>query len=212
MDLRRFEKLPVMGIMRGVDPKIIIPLTEAIISSGLKTIEIPVNSPGAQKAIAFARKHVGDRLNIGAGTILTVDSLKEALNSGASFIVSPTLVKEVVEYCVKKSIPVFPGALTPQEIYNAWNAGATMVKVFPAKFFGPAYFKELKGPFKDIKLLACGGVTSENIRSFLESGASAVAFGGSIFKKEWLGRNEFSRIEESVKELISAYKLYGNKT
>lgn len=212
MDLRRFEKLPVMGIMRGVDPKIIIPLTEAIISSGLKTIEIPVNSPGAQKAIASARKHVGDRLNIGAGTILTVDSLKEALNSGASFIVSPTLVKEVVEYCVKKSIPVFPGALSPQEIYNAWNAGATMVKVFPAKFFGPAYFKELKGPFKDIKLLACGGVTSENIRSFLESGASAVAFGGSIFKKEWLERNEFSRIEESVKELISAYKLYGNKT
>lgn len=211
MDLRRFDKLPIMGILRGVNPKTIEPLIETIISSGLKTVEIALNTPDAALVLARALKISKSRLTIGAGTVLTTDTLRLALDKGASFIVLPTLVKDVVEYCAKRSIPVFPGALTPQEIYDAWNTGATMVKVFPAKFFGPDYFKEIRGPFRDIKLLACGGINSGNIRSFFESGTSAVAFGGSIFKKEWLERNEFSRIEESVKELISAYKLYGNK-
>jgi len=203
MDLQGFDRLPVMGILRGVDPKAIPALIAAIISSGLKTIEIALNTKGAAGALSRAVKISKGRLAIGAGTVLTMDALKSALDQGAGFIVMPTLVRDVVEYCAKKSIPVFPGALTPHEIYNAWNAGATMVKVFPAKFFGPGYFKEIKGPFNDIRLLACGGVTSENIKLFFESGASAVAFGASIFRKEWLERNEFSRIEEAIKELIS---------
>ncbi|MFH1854088.1 MAG: bifunctional 4-hydroxy-2-oxoglutarate aldolase/2-dehydro-3-deoxy-phosphogluconate aldolase [Candidatus Omnitrophota bacterium] len=203
MDLPSFNKLPIMGILRGVNPKIVDPLIETIVSSGLKTIEFALNTPDAvltlSRAVKISKKH----LTVGAGTVLTMDSLKLALDNGARFIVMPTLVKGIVEHCVKKSIPVFPGALTPQEIHNAWTAGAAMVKVFPAKFFGPDYFKEIKGPFRDIKLLACGGVTSENIKLFFKSGASAVAFGGSIFKKEWLERREFSRIEEAIKELIS---------
>ncbi|MBU0759884.1 MAG: bifunctional 4-hydroxy-2-oxoglutarate aldolase/2-dehydro-3-deoxy-phosphogluconate aldolase [Candidatus Omnitrophica bacterium] len=192
-----------MGILRGVNPKVIDHLIETIVSSGLKTIEFALNTPGSATTLSRAAKISKKRLTIGAGTVLTMDSLKLALDKGASFIVMPTLITDIVDYCVKKSIPVFPGALTPQEIYNAWHSGATMVKVFPAKFFGPGYFKEIKGPFRDIRLLACGGVTSENIKSFFESGASAVAFGGSIFKKEWLERKEFSRIEEAIKELVS---------
>ena len=81
--------------------------------------------------------------------------LKIALKSGATFIVMPVLIKDVLKYCVKNKIPVFPGALTPGEIYQAWDAGSTMVKVFPAKFFGPEYFREIKGPFNNIQLLAC---------------------------------------------------------
>lgn len=208
MDLPSFNRLPIMGIVRGLNPEIIEPFIETVVSSKLKTIEFALNSPGAAATLSRAVKISRKRLIIGAGTVLTIDSLKLALDKGASFIVMPTLVRDIVDYCAKKSIPVFPGALTPQEIYDAWRSGATMVKVFPAKFFGPDYFKEIKGPFKDIKLLACGGVNSENIKSFFESGASAAAFGGSIFKKEWLERKEFSRIEESVKELISTYKLY----
>ena len=203
MDLPSFNKLPIMGILRGVNPKVIDHLIETIVSSGLKTIEFALNTPGSAATLSRAAKISKKRLTIGAGTVLTMDSLKLALDKGASFIVMPTLIMDIVDYCVKKTIPVFPGALTPQEIYNAWRSGATMVKVFPAKFFGPSYFKEIKGPFKDIRLLACGGVTSENIKSFFESGASAVAFGGSIFKKEWLERKEFSRIGEAIKELVS---------
>lgn len=206
MDVKRFKELPVMGILRGAEKEIIEPLLKAVISSGLRTIEITMNTPGAPDAIRSAVKIAGKRLMIGAGTVLSADDLKKALDAGAKFIVLPAAISEVVESCVKKSIPVFPGALTPQEIYNAWRMGATMVKVFPAKFFGPAYFKEIKGPFADIELLACGGVTPDNIKSFFSAGASAVAFGASVFKKEWLKLRKFGEIETGIKTLLSARK------
>jgi len=206
MNLKEFTNLPLMGILRDVDPDIIEPLSETVISSGLNTIEITMNTSSAPRLINKMRKSAGKRLMVGAGTVLTMDDMRSALDSGATFIVMPTLVREIVEYCAKNSIPVFPGAMTPQEIYDAWTAGATMVKVFPVKFLGPGYIKEIKGPFKDIKLLACGGVTNDNIGLFFSSGASAVAFGGSVFKKEWLRRGEFHRIGEAIKELVEGYE------
>ncbi|MBL7071543.1 MAG: bifunctional 4-hydroxy-2-oxoglutarate aldolase/2-dehydro-3-deoxy-phosphogluconate aldolase [Candidatus Omnitrophica bacterium] len=203
MDVERFKKLPVMGIIRGVGLDVIEPLVKTIISSGLKTVEITMNTSGAPKLIKQMVESAKNDLTIGAGTVLTMDELLSAFDSGASFIVLPTLVKDVVKYCVKNKIPVFPGALTPQEIYTAWSEGATMVKVFPAKFFGPEYIKEVKAPFQDIQILACGGVKPENIRSYFSCGASAVAFGASIFKKEWLAGGDFSKIEEQIRSLLS---------
>jgi len=205
MNLNEFKNLPIVGILRGIKEDALEPLAQTIISSGLKTIEITMNTPNASKLINAMVKLTGERVTIGAGTVLSMTSLKQAINAGATFIVMPTFIPEVVGYCVKKKIPVFPGALTPQEIYNAWGAGATMVKVFPAKFFGPAYFREIKGPFDDIQLLACGGVTNENIGSFFDAGASAVAFGASIFKKGWLKNQEFFKIGLSIKSLFSAF-------
>lgn len=204
MDLARFKSLPVLGILRGIKHDSVEPLTETIISSGLKTIEITMNTPGASGLISEMVKRSQGKLMIGAGTVLNIDDLNSAIDAGATFIVMPTVVCDVMEYCVKKNIPVFPGAFTPQEIYNAWSAGATMVKVFPAKFFGPAYIKEIKGPFSKIELLACGGVNADNIQSFFACGASAVAFGASIFKEEWIKNNEFNRIEESIKSLLKS--------
>lgn len=203
MNIKEFEKLPILGILRGIEESLIEPLVETVISAGLKTLEITMNTKDAPKLIRRMIKHAAGRLTIGAGTVLTMDDLHKALDAGATFIVSPTLVPDVLSYCVKNSIPAFPGALTPQEIYAAWRAGATMVKIFPARFFGPAYFKEIKGPFQDIKLLAVSGVNPDNIGSFFSLGASAVAFGGSVFKKEWLTAGEFLRIGESIKALIS---------
>jgi len=205
MDIKQFKKLPLMGILRGIKRDSVEPLVEAVVSSGLKVIEITMNTPRAAGLIKAAVKSARGRLTIGAGTVLSPDSLKKALDAGATFIVLPTLVDKVVKLCVKKSIPVFPGALTPQEIYKAWQAGATMVKVFPAKFLGPEYIKEIKGPFADIELLACGGVNADNIAEFFSSRASAVAFGGSVFKPEWIKRRDFWRIEDILKSLIAAF-------
>jgi len=202
MELKRFKRLPIIGILRGIEEKVIEPLVEAVVSSGLQAIEITMNTPSAAKLIRQTVKLAAGRLTIGAGTVLTMDELRAALDSGATFIVLPVVVHEVVEYCAKNKIPVFPGAFTPQEIYNAWQAGATMVKVFPAKFFGPEYIKEIKGPFKDIELLACGGVTAQNIREFFTCGASAVAFGAGIFRDEWLQEGKFSLIEEKIRGLV----------
>ena len=203
MDINQFKQLPIMGILRGIEHDIVEPLTETIISSGLRTIEITMNTPGAPDLIRQMTNSADGQLTIGAGTVLTMDDLLGALDAGATFIVQPVLVLEVVKYCTANAIPVFPGALTPMEINNAWQAGATMVKVFPAQTVGPDYFKEIKGPFKEIELLACGGVNTANISSYFAKGASAVAFGGSIFKTEWLRQRDFQSIEKTIKELIT---------
>lgn len=208
MDIVRFKKLPVMGILRGIKADVVESLVEACLSAGLETIEITMNTPGAEKLIKKMKKASGKKLAVGAGTVLNLEDLKKALDSGAEFIVSPVLVNKVVKYCREKEIPVFPGALSPQEIYNAWSQGATMVKVFPAKFFGPAYFKEVKSPLDDIELLACGGVNSENVREFFDSGTSAVAFGASIFKPIWLKNKEFGFVSEHLRKLIEQVKKY----
>ncbi|MFH0984448.1 MAG: bifunctional 4-hydroxy-2-oxoglutarate aldolase/2-dehydro-3-deoxy-phosphogluconate aldolase [Candidatus Omnitrophota bacterium] len=204
MDLERFRSKPLLGILRGITPSELDPLFETIVVSGLETVEITMNTEGATGLIKSAVKHFGSQLMIGAGTVLTLKDLQSALRAGATFIVSPVVVPPVIEYCVKRKIPVFPGALTPQEIYQAWQAGATMVKVFPAGCFGPDYFKEIQGPFPKIKLLACGGVTPENLPVYFKNGASAAAIGGSVFRKEWLGAKKFHLIRAKIQTYLKA--------
>ena len=208
MDIERFKRLPLLGILRGAELDSIEPLIETVIASGLRTIEITMNTRDAaeliKKTVRLSRKV--DGFAVGAGTVIDLKSLKGALDAGATFIVMPVLIDDVMDYCAENDIPVFPGGLTPQEIYNAWARGATMVKVFPSGFFGPEYFKELKGPFNDIPLMACGGVTPQNIKAYFENGASAVAFGGSVFKKEWLQKMEFSEIEKLIKGYLRFFE------
>jgi len=211
MDVSRFKKTPVMGIWRGVGVDAVEPLVEAVLRSGLETIEITMNSKDAPEIIRRAKEFAGSRLMVGAGTVLNMESLKLAIDSGATFIVTPVLINEVMEYCARNIIPVFPGALTPQEIYNAWNAGATMVKIFPSNVVGPEYFKEVKAPFDKIELMACGGVTSENIQRYFSCGASAVAFGSSIFRKEWILKKDFECIGKAIKRLMSQVSGDGDK-
>jgi len=202
MDIAKFRKQPVLGILRGVEENVLEPLLDTIILSGLGTIEITMNTKAAPLLIKKCVKYSKSRLTIGAGTVLDMKSLENALNAGATFIVMPVLIKDVMAYCVKNEIPVFPGAFSPSEIYECWVSGATMVKVFPARFLGPKYFKEIKEPFNEIQLLACGGVTAENMSEYFLAGASAVAFGASVFKKDWLIKKDFKSIEESIKKFI----------
>ncbi len=205
MDIAKFKKKPIIGILRGAKHESIAPLTGTVISAGLETIEITMNTDNAANLIRAMVKEGGSCLTVGAGTVLTMDELHSALDAGAAFIVMPVLFREGLEYCVKNNIPVFPGALTPQEIYDAWRSGATMVKVFPAKVFGPEYFKEIRGPFKDIELLACGGVTPENMKDYFASGANAVSFGASVFKKEWMANKDFGSISRCIDAFIQNY-------
>jgi 2-dehydro-3-deoxyphosphogluconate aldolase/(4S)-4-hydroxy-2-oxoglutarate aldolase len=205
MDLREFKRLPVLGIMRGIKPSDVNPLVDAVSSAGLKTIEITMNTKGAAALIREAVKAAGKRLTIGAGTVTDTKTLKQALGAGAKFVVMPVLAGDVVSYCVKSKIPCFPGALSPQEVFDAWEAGATMVKVFPSGFFGPGYFKELKGPFDGIELMACGGVTPDNMKDYFAAGASAVSFGASVFRKDWLNKDGYKKIGKAIKAFVDAY-------
>ncbi|MDD3296455.1 MAG: bifunctional 4-hydroxy-2-oxoglutarate aldolase/2-dehydro-3-deoxy-phosphogluconate aldolase [Candidatus Omnitrophica bacterium] len=201
-----FKELPLLGILRGVDKADAEPLAGVMAASGLRAVEATMNTEGACGLIETLTKFSQGNFAVGAGTVMDLEQAKKAFNAGARFMVSPVLIPEVVEFCHENSLCVFPGAFSPQEIYKAWSFKPSMVKVFPAKFFGPDYIKEIKGPLDNIKLLACGGVTPGNIAEFFIKGADAVAFGASIFKKEWLKAKKFSLIEKEIKKLINAFQ------
>ncbi|MDD5730398.1 MAG: bifunctional 4-hydroxy-2-oxoglutarate aldolase/2-dehydro-3-deoxy-phosphogluconate aldolase [Candidatus Omnitrophica bacterium] len=206
MDLEKFKQLPLMGILRGASREVIEPLVETVVASGLTTLEITMNTEGAAELIKKAGKKAAGRLTIGAGTVLNMEDLKSSLDAGATFIVMPVVINDVCAHCFKNKIPFFPGALSPQEIYTGWSLGAAMVKVFPAKCFGPEYFREIKGPFNDIKLLACGGVTPENLKEYFSCGAEAVTFGASVFRKEWLACKDYKSIGLAVSRFVEKVK------
>jgi len=204
MDLDRFRRLPLLGILRGISADDVAPLVEAVVGAGLEAIEITMNTADAPALIRAMIGEADGRLIVGAGTVLGTRDLDAALDAGAGFVVMPVLVAEVAERCAAAAVPVFPGALTPQEIFAAWKAGAAMVKVFPASCFGPGYFKEIKGPFADVELLACGGVSSQTIAAYFAAGASAAAFGAGVFRAEWLAERRYHLIREEVEKLVLA--------
>lgn len=207
MNVDRFARLPLLGIVRGIESHRIEELIDTVIASGLEALEITMNTPGAPELIARAVEHADGKLMLGAGTVLSRSEFDAAIAAGASYIVMPALVDEVAAACREQDIPFFPGALTPQEIFNAWRAGATMVKVFPAGFFGPDYFREIKGPFADIRLLACGGISADSIAAYANAGAEAFAFGGSIFNPTWIQESRYDLIQSALTKLIEAYHL-----
>jgi len=210
--LTRIRKLPIIGILRGIKEEHLHDLADTIISSGLRTVEITMNTPHAAILISKLVSLSVDNLLIGAGTVLNRHDLFDALEGGAKFIVTPTITEEVIEYCYLNSVPVFPGALTPTEIHRAWQLGAAMVKVFPASLFGPKYFADIRAPFHQIELMAVGGVSVGNIAEYFTMGASAVAFGASIFKKEYFENSKFELMEKEIRNLINAYNDWQNKT
>lgn len=179
-----FNKIPVIGIMRNLPVDKIIQIASLFAEEGLTNLEITLNSPGASELISELANRFKDVINIGAGTVCTAVELQIALSAGAAFIVTPVVNEEIIQKCVSMAIPVFPGAYTPTEIYRAHVLGAAMIKVFPASVLGPAYIRELSGPFPHFKLLPTGGISLENMDDFLRAGAKGVGMGGNLFPKE----------------------------
>lgn len=197
---KSFKTMPVIGIMRNVAPGIVETIVPLYQKAGLSTLEITMNSDEAPQIIRSLSAQYPD-LNIGAGTVLEMADLESAIEAGASFIVTPILNEEVVSYCVRNEIPVFPGALTPTEIYKAWKLGASAVKVFPATQLGASYIKELKGPLGHINLLPTGGVSIENIEGFFKAGAMGVGMGSSLFDKNLILKRDFESLYSGFEKL-----------
>ena len=199
----RFAELPIVGILRGFEVETVRQLVGATMAGGLRCIEVTMNSPSAVEAIAAAIKEGGDELQVGAGTVCTLEDLELALGAGASFIVTPIVSAEVISACCERGVPVMAGALTPSEIYQAWSLGAEMVKVFPANHFGPGYLKDLRGPLPDIRLMPTGGVNAETLGEFYSAGAAAFGVGGSLFSSQAIADG---RVEEAARSLVDAYE------
>lgn len=185
-----FNKMPVVGIMRNVPLKAIEAILPYYKKAGFTTLEITMNSNNSEEIIKHLTQNHED-LNIGAGTVCHMDELKRAINAGASFIVTPILDQDVMTYCTKNKIPIFPGAFTPLEIYNASKLGATAVKIFPATQLGARYIKDVLAPLDTLKLLPTGGVSVDNIESFFKAGAIGVGMGGSLFDKKLIADKDY---------------------
>lgn len=178
-----FSKAPVVGIIRGLQPDDIQQILPLYREAGLTTIEVTMNTAGAETIIQDALKHHSEGLNIGAGTVCTPADLDKALDAGAQFIVTPILDKKVIKACVKRGIPIFPGAFTPTEIYKAWTWGASMVKIYPATSLGPGYIKDLKAPLDQLKVLPTGGISPNNMAAYFSAGADGIGMGSHLFDK-----------------------------
>lgn len=195
----------VVGILRGAPLSSLEAVAQAVRQSGLTFLEVTLNTPGACDQIRILSRLLDGICQIGAGTVLDVPGASAAVEAGARFLVSPGFFPNLQSWANDHAVPTLPGALTPTEIWNAWSAGAALVKVFPARSVGgPGYFKELRGPFGQVGLLACGGVSSENAAEYVRSGADALAFGGSIFAKSRLESLDASAIAQDIQALVHA--------
>jgi 2-dehydro-3-deoxyphosphogluconate aldolase/(4S)-4-hydroxy-2-oxoglutarate aldolase len=200
-------EVPVIGIFRGINIDAFGSLMQVSFSTGLQAIEVTMNTAGAGKIIAANRDNVPTGKYLGMGTIRNLDEAERAYEAGAMFFVTPNFNPDVIKFARSKNIPVVVGALTPTEIYRAWNEGASMVKVFPCRALGgPQYIKELRGPFEQIPLVAVGGVTLQTINGYLQAGAAAVGVGISLFGEEAVKTGDWDAVGENVEKLIRCCK------
>ena len=207
----RFEKMPLVGILRGFPPAQMNKMGELYAQAGLTTLEITMNTEGATDTIASLVQALGDKLNIGAGTVCNMKELDQALGSGAQFIVSPIVDEDVIKKCVDLGIPVFPGAYTPTEIYRSWALGATMVKVFPASKLGADYIKEVLAPLNEIQLLPTGGISLDNMEAFIKAGAKGFGIGSALVPKQLVEQEEWEALSQHFNQFVTRYKSFLNE-
>jgi 2-dehydro-3-deoxyphosphogluconate aldolase/(4S)-4-hydroxy-2-oxoglutarate aldolase len=204
-NLKSFNSLPIIGILRHISLEEIRPIIPIYLAAGFTTVEVTMNTENVLKIITTLKQDFPS-LNVGAGTVCSISDLKKALEAGASFIVTPITSKNIINHCVKEQIPVFPGAYSPTEIHLAYSLGATAVKVFPATQLGPTYIKDILGPLNNIKLLPTGGLTKENLLSFLDAGAFGVGMGNSLFDKALIKTKDYNCLENHFNQIASIVK------
>lgn len=203
-DNTAFNRLPVVGILRGESPERCLHIAGIYQQAGFSTLEVTMNSPGVADTISALRETFPS-LNTGAGTVCSSEELDQALTAGAQFIVTPVMNEQIIRHCVAEGVPVFPGAYTPSEIYRAWAAGATAVKIFPATQLGPRYVKDILAPLNDLKLLPTGGVTADNLAEYVRAGAAGLGMGSGLFPKEILGREQAGRLSAHIAGIRELY-------
>lgn len=200
-----FNQVPIIGIIRQLSAEHINQILPVYQASGLTTIEITMNTPDAEAIIRQALAQYPSGLNIGAGTVCSEADLDRALTVGAKFIVTPVVNKKVIKACVKKGIPIFPGAFTPSEIYKAWTLGASMVKVFPTTALGPSYIRDIKAPLNQIKLLPTGGINLKNMSDFMKAGADGLGIGSQLFDKQLIDEQNWAGLKTHFQKFANHF-------
>jgi 2-dehydro-3-deoxyphosphogluconate aldolase/(4S)-4-hydroxy-2-oxoglutarate aldolase len=205
--LTRIREVAVIPVVRVSCYEHAICGIEGVIRAGMNVVEITMTVPGALKMIEEAIGRYGDAVVIGAGTVLSVQQCTEAIAAGAQFVVSPVRNDDVIRTAKDRDVVCMPGALTPSEVFDAWSAGADIVKVFPVSSVGgPSYIRALKGPLPQVEVVVTGGVTLETAPEFLKAGAVAVGIGESVLVKQALVNNDVDTICTKAKFFLDTIR------
>jgi 2-dehydro-3-deoxyphosphogluconate aldolase/(4S)-4-hydroxy-2-oxoglutarate aldolase len=169
-------------------------------------MEVTFTVPEAHRVLEKVAQRLGDRIVLGAGTVLDPETARVAILSGAQFIVSPAVHLPTIELCRRYAKPILPGALTPTEVLTAWQAGADIVKIFPSELTGPGYLKALRGPLPQVRMMPTGGVNLQTAAEFLRAGACALGIGGSLVEPKAVAAGDMARIETLARQYIEIVK------
>jgi 2-dehydro-3-deoxyphosphogluconate aldolase/(4S)-4-hydroxy-2-oxoglutarate aldolase len=199
----------VVAVVRLESGEQLVRVAEALKAGGISAIEFTASTPGAVGMIEKACSRFEGEVLMGAGTILDPETARAAILAGAEFIVTPTLNPATIELCKRYGKPIVPGALTPTEILTAWQAGADMVKVFPASAMGPDYLKAVLAPLPQVRLVPTGGVSADNAGEYLKAGAVALGVGGKLVDKAAVARSDWSSITSEAQRLVHAVRGAG---
>lgn len=199
-ELKR-EKL--IAIVRLDDSSNLIKIAEALQNAGVIFLEVTLTMPSPFAAIASIKKAIGKNFYVGAGTVKNLELAKKSVDCGADFLVSPNFKLEVLDFAHKNDLAIMPGALSPTEVYEAWESGSDAVKIFPSSLGGPKYFKELSGPFPDIRLMPTGSITLESAPEYLKAGAFALGVGTSLVNPEDVARGNYENIFKTAIQMRS---------
>ena len=198
--VRRIKEIGIIPVIRTSDAESAIRSVEAICEGGIPCAEITLTVDGALRALEELAKRFGDRILLGAGTVLDPETARACIVSGAEFLVSPSLNTKTIELAKRYSKAIFPGALTPTEIVAAWEAGADGIKIFPANALGGAkYIRALRGPFPHIDFVPTGGVNLDTISDFLSAGCSAVGVGGELVDSKTVTSQRYDLLVERAR-------------
>ena len=208
--IQEMEKEKIIAIVRGYSRDEILHLAEALLKGGIQFLELTFDQKDEAQRLATAEhirlliKELGTDMHFGAGTVTSPEMVELTFQAGGRFIISPDTNEAVIRATREKELVSIPGALSPTEISSAYRFGADFVKVFPANFVGPAYFKAVSAPLSNIPLLAVGGVDDQNIGAFLAAGACGAGVAGCLFNKKLIAARDWTAITENARRLIGA--------
>lgn len=205
-DLQRVLDGGIVAIIRATSGEQLVNVARALHEGGIDVIEVTFTVPNVLEILAAVRKDLGKKILLGAGTVLDPETCRAALLAGAEFIVSPSLNLEVIKLCKRYGKLVMPGAFTPTEIVTAWEAGADIVKLFPADCVGPNYLKALRGPLPQVRILPTGGVDLKTLPDFFKAGACAVGLGGQLVEKSAVESGNMTRIRDLAAQYVTLVK------
>jgi 2-dehydro-3-deoxyphosphogluconate aldolase/(4S)-4-hydroxy-2-oxoglutarate aldolase len=204
--LRQVLDCGLMAVVRARESQQLVEVVRALADGGITVVEITMSVPNALEVLRQVRSALGERVLLGAGTVLDPETARMVLLAGAEFIVAPTVNLDVIRLCRRYDKVVVPGAFTPTEILTAWEAGADIVKVFPADAVGPAYFKALRGPLPQIRVMPTGGVDLTTAAAFLSAGACCLGVGSQLVEPAAVANRDFERIRDLAKQYVAIVK------